>query len=233
MTRKKKVSIAVETSCRAGGIALATGERILCVEAFEAGRRHAAQLVPRLCRTLQEHRLAPGDLDELYVSAGPGSFTGLRVGITVARTLAQTNRSLRCVAVPTPACVAENVRELAWRNLAVILDARKDLVHATLFRRRGRRIMQAAPSVVMAPAAFLREAPRPLLLVGEGLGYHDLAGEAVTTAFGDEPHRHLPTAEGLWLTGRRMARAGEFTEYHHLLPQYARLPEALRLRRGR
>jgi hypothetical protein len=67
---------------------------------------------------------------------------------------------------------------------------------------------------------------RPVLLTGEGLDYHDLAGEGVELA---EPDVRLPTAEGVWRVGRRLAAAGEFTEYHHLLPIYTRRPEAVRL----
>ena len=86
---KLPVSLAIETSCRAGGVALGRGDELLGVIDFEASARHAVQLVPRLHELLEGASLRPEDVDELYVSVGPGSFTGLRIGLTVARTMGQ------------------------------------------------------------------------------------------------------------------------------------------------
>ncbi len=216
---KKEVSIAIETSCRLGGVALGRDDEIVKVVAFDAGTRHATQLVSRLKELLAAHGLSPAALDHVYVSAGPGSFTGLRIGITVARTLAQAVGHLRCVAVPTALVVAENVRDLPWEHLAVIADARQGCIHASLLKRDGERIVPADKPVVSRPDEFLARAPCPLLLAGEGLAYHDLTGRGDAVA---NESLHLPTAEGVWRVGRRMAAEGTFTDYRHLLPIYTR-----------
>ena len=219
------VSIAIETSCRAGGVALGCGGELCEAAAFDASREHATQLVVRLDEMLARRGLSAGDIRQAYVSAGPGSFTGLRVGITVVRTLAQAVAGLRCVAVPTAMAVAENARDLAWENLGVVMDAREDSIYAQLFTRRQGRIVAAAARA-LSVEEFLASAPRPLMLMGEGLAYHCLAGPDIVIA---DPRLHLPTAEGVWRGGRRLAAAGEFTEYHRLLPIYTRRPEAVRL----
>ena len=209
---KDNLAIAIETSCGAGGVALGAGGLILDSAAFDASRGHATQLVVHLDEMLTRHGLSPRDLRQLYVSAGPGSFTGLRVGITVARTLAQAVAHLRCVAVPTALAVAENARE--------------GIIYTQLFIRRQGPIVAAGPARVLPVAEFLSSAPRPLLLTGEGLAYHHLTGPDIQIA---DPSLHLPTAEGVWRVGCRLAQAGEFTEYHRLLPIYTRKPEAVRL----
>ena len=146
----------------------------------------------------------------------------MRVGITVARTLAQAVGHIRCVAVPTPQAVAENARSLPWRHLAVVLDAREGCIHATLFARQAERIEPVdSPGRLWEPDEFLAAAPRPLLLIGEGLAYYPMAAPEVTVAPED---LHLPTAEGVYAVGSRLAAAGEYTEYHRLLPVYARPP---------
>ena len=225
------VSIAIETSCRLGGLALGRGDELIDTVDFDASTRHGMQLVARLAELVSRAGLTPGDLDEAYVSAGPGSFTGTRIGVTVARTLAQALPHLRCLAVSSPAAVAEGARRMPWKDLAVLLDAREGLVHVTQFARRGEAIVRRAGGGVMAPAEFLASAPRPITLLGEGLGRHDLRAEGVTIPPPEAANAppHLPTAACVWRVGRRLARRGKFTPPRRLLPTYSRKPEALRL----
>ena len=222
----RPISIAIETSCRRGGVALGGGERILGCRNFQADRRHAVQLVARLDELLTDHGLEPAELAEGYVCVGPGSFTGLRVGITVARTLAQAVPALRCVAVPSVQAVAHNAAGLDFEHLGVVMDAKGETIYAARFARQDGRIVPAGEPEIIPAARFAAECPKPITLIGEGLGYHGLAGEGITLA--PEP-LWLPTAEGVWHVGRRMARDGDFTEYTRLLPLYLRQPEAVRL----
>lgn len=227
-----RVSIAIETSCGLGGVALGVGDELVGRSDFDASSRHGAELVSRLAELLRSAGLRPADVEEVYVSVGPGSFTGTRIGVTVARTLGGMVPSLRCVAVPSPAAVAEGARGLAWERLGVVLDARGGLIHVTVFARRGpgARIARAEDGRVMRPADFLAAAA-PIALLGEGLAYHDLRADGVTILRPDRLDRppHLPDAEGVWRVGRRLADAGEVTGAADLLPIYARPPEALRL----
>ncbi len=225
------ISVAIETSCRQGGIALGLDDALAGEINFDASQRHATQLVGRLGDLLASHHLAPAAVNEIYVSVGPGSFTGLRVGITVARTMAQAIAAAgapmpRCVAVPSLAAVAQNARPLAWEHLGVVLDVKEGSFYAGLFQRHGEQIELAAPPRLMTAEEFLAAAPRPLLLTGEGLAFIDIATQCVSAAPKDT---HFPTAAGVWRVGRRLALAGQFTEYHHLLPIYPRQPEAVRL----
>ncbi len=218
-------SIAIETSCRIGGLALGKGDQLLTVETFDASRRHATILLARLEGLLETAALKPADLGELYVSLGPGSFTALRVGVTVARTLAQFVAGLRCVAVGAAEVVARNAESLDWEHLAVVMDAREGCVHATLFARSEGGIVQTDEPVIARPSDFLASAPRPLLLTGEGLWHYDLAGAGIKQA--DDSLR-LPSVENVWRVGRREARQGRYTQPHRLNPIYTRLPKVLR-----
>lgn len=222
----QELSIAIETSCRVGGVALGRGDQLVAVIEFNASARHATQLLRRLDDMVRSVGATPGELAHVYVSAGPGSFTGLRVGITVARTLGQAIAHLRCVAVPTPLAVAQNVAALDWQRLGVILDAKEDLIYAERFVRQGDEIVPETEPQVISVKDFLASTPRPILLTGEGLGYHDLRSEGIHIA---DAAVHMPTARSVWTVGRRLARAGAFTDYNHLLPIYTRKPEALRL----
>ena len=100
-------ALAIETSSRLGSVALAEDGNTLLQDAFPHGLQHAARIilaVDELCRQLH---WTPRDIREIYVSAGPGSFTGLRIGITLAKTLAwATGAAL--VAVPSVRVLADN-----------------------------------------------------------------------------------------------------------------------------
>lgn len=223
---KSDVSIAIETSCRVGGVALGVGDVLGETVRLDASARHATQLLCSLDGLLGNAGLQPGEIQELYVSVGPGSFTGLRIGITAARTLGQAVRPLRCVAVPTVLAVVQNALTLEWNHLGVVMDAGEGSVYTCLFARRGGDIVQVSKPAVGPPDEFLTRAPRPLLLIGEGLEHHKLIAEEITIA---DASLHMPTAEGVWRVGRRLGREGEFTDYRRLLPIYTRKPQALQL----
>jgi len=92
--------LAIETSSRRGFVALGRGDDILGVSELPAKRRHNLDLVPTIDAICQQHGLGPADLAELYVSLGPGSFTGLRIAVATAKMLALT-LGVKIVGVPT------------------------------------------------------------------------------------------------------------------------------------
>ena len=202
------------------------GEAMVEAVTFWADRRHAVQLVARLAEVLSRHDLRPADIDQIYVSIGPGSFTGLRVGITVARTLAQLLPDAACVAVPTIEAVAENARDLEFEHLGVVMDAKEGTVYAGVFVRREGQITPAGEPALKPADAFAAECPKPIRLIGEALGYQKIIGGGI--AIGDES-LWLPRPEGLWRVGRATARSSRFTSYKDILPLYLRKPEAVRL----
>jgi tRNA threonylcarbamoyladenosine biosynthesis protein TsaB len=221
--------LAVETSSRNGSIALAAGERLLAYRPFDQTRPtrdHAVDMLPMLDATLAELGWQPGDIQHIYVSAGPGSFTGLRIAFSFAKTLAF---SLGCklVLVPTVEVLAANAPPDAI-NVAVVLDAKRSQVYTAAFSRdaAGQPLRQVYPTQVVAPAEMLAAAPKPLSVLGEGIDYHRDA-----LAFGPdviELPREIwpPRADVVARTGLAMAQAGRFTNPDDAIPIYLRRPEA-------
>src|SRR5213592_2539035 len=93
-------ALAIETSGKIGSIALADASRVLCEEQFEHGLQHAAKMIPMIDRLCAAQGWKPRDIEHVYVSIGPGSFTGLRIAVTAAKTLAFATGA-KIVAVPT------------------------------------------------------------------------------------------------------------------------------------
>ncbi len=218
------VSLAIETSCRAGGVALGRGDNLLAVEPFNAEGRSSTHLVAAMDHLLASQGMGATDVNEVYISVGPGSFTGVRVGVTVARTLAQAVAGIQLVPVPASDVVASQAADLPWDHLAVVLDAGDGHIYVTPYSRGDTGPLPAGEPQLTTPADWLPAAPMPILLTGEGLGYHRFPGQGVALA--DEAVR-LPKVETVWHVGRTLAKAGQFVEYHHVLPIYARPPHAV------
>jgi tRNA threonylcarbamoyladenosine biosynthesis protein TsaB len=203
-----------------------SGRDLLASRPLGSTGKHAAMLLPILVELLSEIDATPSEISEVYISVGPGSFTGLRVGITVARTLGQLLPDAKLVAVPTPLAVAETVIEESWDHLGVLLAAKDTTVHATLISRDAAGHPTLDGESQLAPIAELVAAwPNETKLAGEGLTYGDPVGAHQTA--GTSPW--YPTVEAVFTVGARLAEAGETIDFNHLLPVYARRPEAVRL----
>jgi tRNA threonylcarbamoyl adenosine modification protein YeaZ len=227
-----KLSIAVETSSRSGGLALGRDDTLVDEIQFDATRRHASQLVTQMDVLLRRNGAGPEDVDALYVSGGPGSFTGTRLAITVARTFAQAMGGVKLVLVPTVRAVAWNAAEVDWQNLAVLLAAKRGQFYAALLSRQNPH----EPTVLgmCTPQELLDRAPRPLHVTGEALDHVTLAPCPSVEILGSG--YSPPLARGVWWVGKEMAATGAFTPPNMVLPIYPRRPEALRLwemRKGR
>ena len=100
--------LAVETSGRLGSVALAQGDKLLSESRFSGPMRHSAEIFPAITGLLSRFNKKPEQIEQVYISAGPGSFTGLRIAVTFAKTLGLANNS-KIVAVDTLDCIAANV----------------------------------------------------------------------------------------------------------------------------
>ncbi len=218
--------LVIETSARVGSVALATGCELKQSARFRADFSHAAELLPTidaLCRPLS---WAPTDIDQVYLSIGPGSFTGLRIAVTLARTLAFSIK-VDIVAVATLEVIAQNALRAGEPppHVAVLLDAKRGQVYSAAFERTEGRYARAVDACIADPLEFLNGLPQPLCVLGEGITYHREALACVT---------HTELEEALWpprvetvlKLGHEKAQRGEFEQPHALAPVYLRRPEA-------
>jgi tRNA threonylcarbamoyladenosine biosynthesis protein TsaB len=215
--------LALETSGRQGSVALVEDGRTIAHEQFPHGLQHAAKIlvvIDSLCRAVG---WLPHDLREVYVSIGPGSFTGLRVGVTLAKTLAMATGA-KIIAVPSVRVLAHNAPAEA-KEVIVVLDAKRGQIFTARFGRNAAEWIEQEPAHVDTLAAMLGRARRPVHLLGEGLPYHDKfvaePGIIVTP-----PELWRARAEIVAELGYAIARRGEFADPLRITPLYVRLPEA-------
>ena len=218
--------LAIETSGRIGSVALASGCELKQSARFRADFSHAAELLPtidELCRPLS---WAPTDIDQVYLSIGPGSFTGLRIAVTLARTLALSIKA-DIVAVATLEVIAQNalIAGESPPHVAVLLDAKRGQVYSAAFERAEGRYAGVVDACIADPIEFLNGLPQPVCVLGEGITYHREAVACVA-------HTELPDAlwpprvETVLKLGYEKAQRGEFVQPNALAPVYLRRPEA-------
>ncbi len=105
---REAVVLAVETSSRIGSAALALGPRLLEELRFSGPMQHSAEIFPAIDELLKRHGYAPTDLSQIHVAIGPGSFTGLRIAVTMAKIMHLAG-SVQIVTVDSLDVVAANV----------------------------------------------------------------------------------------------------------------------------
>ena len=127
--------VVLETSGRVGQVALAEGDQLRGVQRLDETRRHARDLAPAVLELLQAQGWLASSITDVVVSRGPGSYTGLRVGIMSAKTLAYAT-GCRLIAVDTFAAIAEGV-QMGTEVLEVIADAQQEKVYRQCFGRAG------------------------------------------------------------------------------------------------
>ncbi len=233
--------VALESSGRQGGVAVGVGGGLRGVKGLPAASRHAIELMPCLADLVVAAGWSAEEIDQVYVGTGPGSFTGLRISIAVARGLVQASGGrVKVVAVPSLEVIAQNAPAEA-RHVVVALDAKRGQVFAGRLGRgaNGSWVTVEEPALV-DPQDFVRRAVQAaggerVFVMGEGVEYHRAAliQEGVV-----EVEKSLWAAraeEVLRLGWERVQTLGDgaFTAVGDLLPLYIRLPEAEELWRKR
>jgi len=145
--------LSVETSSRIGSVALAIGDRVIGESNFSAPLRHSAEIFPIVKELLGRFGFEAEQINEVYISVGPGSFTGLRIAVTLAKAM-YLAKGTQVVAVDTMDVIASNVIDITkgrteraceekshWigqDRIAVILDAKRGQFFIAAYQRRIR-----------------------------------------------------------------------------------------------
>ena len=127
------IILSIDSSTPIAGIAVADGEKLLGEVMINTKNTHSEKLMPMIERLLQELQLSVHQLDAIAVTQGPGSFTGLRIGMATAKGLVQ-GAGKKLIAVPTLDCLAYNLVHYPGM-ICPIMNAQKKQVYTALYRR--------------------------------------------------------------------------------------------------
>lgn len=218
--------LAADTATRSLSVAILDGETLRAELTVRRRQTHARNLMRLVDLALELSGLAPTDLDGLAAVRGPGSFTGLRIGLSTIQGLA-LGAGLPAIGVSALEVLARQT-PLAPLPVHALLDARKGQVYRGAFRWAGDAPVETAAPTVCSPEDAAAEIVEPTLLVGNGAR---LYAERLTARAGDRvrlapPGCHTLRAAVVARAARDRFAAGETGDPAALIPEYLRRSDA-------
>ena len=220
--------LALDSSASPASAALLEDGRILSEVYINTKQTHSQTLMPMVEAVLRLSAKTLDCVDYLAVSAGPGSFTGVRIGVSCVKGLAMA-RDIPCVGVSTLRAMAENARDMDCIVCAV-MDARCGQVYNAMFRVKDGGIERLCADRALPVAELYAECEAygdGLMLVGDGAALC----HKTFSAFGArllQPQLCFQRASGVALAAQEMIDAGRAVAPDALMPVYLRLPQAER-----
>ena len=226
------LTLALESSAKAASAALFEEDRLLCISVENSGLTHSRTLLPMAEGLLKNTGRTLSDVECVAVACGPGSFTGLRIGMAEAKGL--------CWALQIPAVGVSTLEAMAFGGpnmegsmLCCVMDARRGQVYNALFTVENGKPLRLTPDRAISIPELEKELlsyKKPWILLGDGaeLCYNTLDRDKLSVIPAPEPLR-LQNAGGVG----RAAREHEPVSGDKLLPVYLRLSQAERERQAR
>lgn len=219
--------LALETATLAGSVALVDEVCGLIGEVrVNVAVAHSERLMPSIMWLLDSSGISIRDIDAMGVSIGPGSFTGLRIGLSTAKGFAfSLNRPI--VPVPTLEAFARTL-PFSGHLLCPMLDARKGEVYAGLYRWEGGRCAVVAPERAVSPADLLEGISETVVFMGEGavLYRNEITAAMNRRALFAPPSNMSPSASAVGELAIERLREGFSADPAGLTPRYIRKSEA-------
>jgi tRNA threonylcarbamoyladenosine biosynthesis protein TsaB len=208
----------VETSSRIGQVALALGDELRGVRRLDEARRHARDLAPAVAALLAEQGWRPRDVDGVIVSRGPGSYTGLRVGIMSAKTFTYATGcvllgvdTFAALALQTPASI---------ERVDVVADAQQDKLYVQSFVRSIEGWQASSELMIRSVADWLAAREASAWVTGPGL--HKWAERLPAEVPMVDASEWEPRPESLLRLGLARYHAGQRDDVWKIEPLYLR-----------
>ena len=220
--------LAIETATLVSSVALATSDTLLAEITLQTKKTHSELLMPHIAKILDMAGVSRTDITAVAVSIGPGSFTGLRIGLATAKSLAYAMK-IPLVGVPTLAALAYGCF-VPGAILSPILDAQKGNVYQALFEWQNGNLKELMPATVIGideALDSLAQYSAPVILMGEAAVLHrEKIKQRDNHLSLAAPHMIIPRASSVAGLGHMLIQQGIHHDAMALEPLYIRRSEA-------
>lgn len=224
--------LAIETTAAFASAAIIDKDECVHEVVDKGNFTHLQRLIPLIDQVLEECDMRLSDIDGIAVSRGPGSFTGIRIGMSTAKALAQA-LGVRVAEVPTLKAMSMNFWNFAG-IVCPVLDARRNQVYSATYT-----FADDIQKEILPEGAYELEyvidslkGKGPVIFIGDGIGVEAIRSrleeEIGVEAFFASEERRIQTAEMVAVLGLEIHKAGESVSYVEAKPEYLRKSEAER-----
>lgn len=225
--------LALESSATACSAALCQDEELIAQSWQNSGLTHSRTLLPMVDSMLKNCGAALDEVEVFAVAAGPGSFTGLRIGVATAKGLAWP-ADKPCAPCSTLESMAWPLAHMAGRLIVCAMDARRSQVYNALFLATGDGLQRLAPDRAVGLTELgeeLKKMGKEKIVVGDGaqLCYNTLTEQGVALELAPR-HLRMQSAWGVARAALELIRADGLVSSGALVPAYYRLSQAERER---
>ena len=224
--------LALETSAKAVSAAVTEDGKVLTCGYQDTGLTHSRTLMPIVEGILKNTDLTLADMDVIAVAAGPGSFTGIRIGVSAAKGLA-FGADKPAVGVSTLAAMARNVAHMDGLVICA-MDARRQQIYNALFQAKDGQLTRLTDDRAISLADLAAEAKEydcGKIIVGDGarLCYHYLSEQGISCRMAPA-HLVMQNAMSVALEAEELSKNGSLGSAQDLQPVYLRPAQAQLLR---
>lgn len=222
--------LGVESSATAASCAIYCDGKIIAQSFSNTGLTHSQTLMPMIDSTLKSASITLNDIDYIAVSNGPGSFTGVRIGVSAVKGMAQP-LNIECVEVSTLEAIAKPLENTGCYAVSV-MDARCNQVYTAQFDCENgfTRISDDEAITIDELSEKLKTVSKPIVLIGDGtlVAYNRLK-DMLDNVFTASPAVRYQSASNVCLVAsQKLEKGGAVKIAHNVLPNYLRLSQAER-----
>ena len=217
--------LGIDTATPFLALGIVEDEKVLSELRFNAGQTHAQILLPNIDRVLNEASLKLDELDGIAISIGPGSFTGLRIGLATAKGLCFASGK-PLISVPTLDGLVYSQRSSPY-PLVPILDAKKNEVYSAIYNSKDGEIKRVSDYWVTSIEKLVAKIPEEVIFLGLGL---EVFKESLRTLCGEKAHfledeNNLPRGTAIAFLGLEKFIKSQFEDLDKVEPLYLRSSE--------
>lgn len=222
--------LAVDTSAKSASVAIADENTIIGSSFINTKSTHSQTLIPMIEELLNHTNTNISELDAIAVNNGPGSFTGIRIGVAAVKGLC-FNDNIKCIAVSTLYSMAYNVIG-SDTTVCAVMDARRSQVYNALIKVNGKKFERLCEDRALSLEELLEDIKKrneKVYLIGDGaeITYNYMKDKTNLTILTNANHR-MQNAESVALAAIQMYNEGKTLSPEKLMPLYLRLPQAER-----
>jgi len=228
------IILAIETTGPLASVAIFYDENTIKEKINDTQYSHLEEIVPMVKSIFHEQGLSKADINAIAVSRGPGSFTGIRIGMATAKALAQV-WEIPLIAVPTLKSFAYGAGSESKRVICPIFDARRSQIYAAAYRRSGKRVETLIEEGAYETEYFLKllqknnQSNEKVTFYGDGIHVYQDQLSRYEGLFELSPEGdRFQKASRIAVLGSNLFLQGIVTDAFHAKPEYLRIAEAER-----